>query len=140
MLPKIWKKLLLAICIIAILFNITSKLVNRISLEKTISSSPEGINVRELLNIVEEEPITERATTSHYNTVEKEEIRVQDVEESTEQVLQDEIVQENRNDEQVENSAVESQEEAILEENQDTSNKGGIMDITDISDFTTLLY
>ena len=55
MLAKIWKKLLLAICIIAILFNVTAKLVNRISLEKAISSSPEGVNVREILNVTEEE-------------------------------------------------------------------------------------
>jgi len=69
MLSKIWKKLLLAICVIAILFNITSKLVNRISLEKTISNSPEGIDVKELLNIVEEENAVNQGTVSTYNVV-----------------------------------------------------------------------
>ena len=46
MLPKIWKKLLLAICIIACLFNVTAKLVNRISLEKVISSEQEGVDIK----------------------------------------------------------------------------------------------
>jgi len=72
MLPKIWKKLLLAICIIACLFNVTAKLVNRISLEKVISSEQEGVNVRELLNITDEEPVVTKPTNSVsvYNTVE----------------------------------------------------------------------
>ena len=77
MLAKIWKKLLLAICIIAILFNITAKLVNRISLEKAISSAPEGVNLREVLNITEEQrtitPKTEQKkdNVSRYKTVEE---------------------------------------------------------------------
>lgn len=74
MLAKIWKKLLLAICIIAILFNITAKLVNRISLEKAISSAPEGVNIREVLNITEDERTTSSTTTdnvSRYKTVEE---------------------------------------------------------------------
>lgn len=73
MLAKIWKKLLLAICIIACLFNITYKLVNRISLEKVISTQPEGVNVKELLNITDEQPVvTNTNTTSTYNVVETE--------------------------------------------------------------------
>jgi hypothetical protein len=65
MLPKIWKKVLLAICIIACLFNITSKLVNRISLEKVIASEQEGVNVKEILNITDEEPVV----TNNNNTI-----------------------------------------------------------------------
>ena len=118
MLSKIWKNLLLAICIIAILFNITSKLVNRISLEKTISSAPEGIDVRELLNIVEEEPVVEGSSVSTYNTVE--------------------------NETEVESSQNSNNSEEQMQEDippaEDNSNSGGIFDITDISDFTTLLY
>lgn len=68
MLPKIWKKFLLAVCIIAILFNITSKLVNRISLEKTILSSPEGINVKELFNITEETSVTSNNNSENYTS------------------------------------------------------------------------
>lgn len=74
MLAKVWKKLLLAICIIAILFNITAKLVNRISLEKAISSAPEGVNIREVLNITEDERTTGSTSTdnvSRYKTVEE---------------------------------------------------------------------
>ncbi len=39
MLAKIWKKLCIAILIFACLFNIISKLVNRVSLNKEIVSS-----------------------------------------------------------------------------------------------------
>ena len=39
MLAKIWKKVCIAILIIACLFNIISKLVNRISFNKEILSS-----------------------------------------------------------------------------------------------------
>lgn len=38
MLAKIWKKLLLIICIIAILFNITYKFVNRENLTEQMKS------------------------------------------------------------------------------------------------------
>ncbi len=39
MLAKIWKKVCIAILIIACLFNVISKLVNRISLKTEIKSS-----------------------------------------------------------------------------------------------------
>ena len=39
MLAKIWKKLLLAVLVIACLFNIVSKLVNKVSLNKELVSS-----------------------------------------------------------------------------------------------------
>ena len=38
MLAKIWKKLLLAICIIACIYNVMSKLVSRTSLERQLES------------------------------------------------------------------------------------------------------
>lgn len=39
MLAKLWKKVLLAICIVACLFNIMSKLVNRTSLELNLKQA-----------------------------------------------------------------------------------------------------
>ncbi len=39
MLAKIWKKVCLAILIIACLFNVVSKLVNKVSLNKELVSS-----------------------------------------------------------------------------------------------------
>ena len=38
MLAKVWKKIALAICIIAILFNITYKLVHRTNLKDEVKS------------------------------------------------------------------------------------------------------
>ena len=45
MLAKMWKKVLLAICIIACIFNIMSKLVNRHSLKENLESANDGITV-----------------------------------------------------------------------------------------------
>ena len=117
MLPKMWKKLLLAICIIACLFNVTAKLVNRISLEKVIASEQEGVDVREILNIVEEEPVLTQNTTSTYNVVE------------------DEQLVENVSNEEV------SYDEEIVEENgEEQENQGDLMTyITDTSKYTDFL-
>ncbi len=47
MLAKMWKKLLLAICIIAILFNITSKLVYKTNLTNQLKSVIGGSSLSE---------------------------------------------------------------------------------------------
>lgn len=54
MLSKIWKKLALAICIIAILFNITNKLVNRTNLGTQLKSVIGGTSISEFFNNVED--------------------------------------------------------------------------------------
>lgn len=54
MLPKIWKKVLLAICILACLFNVTSKLVNKTSLETNLDSIKGGISFSDLLKSFDE--------------------------------------------------------------------------------------
>jgi len=50
MLAKVWKKLLLAICIIAILFNITSKLVKRTNLGTQLKSVVGGTSISEFFS------------------------------------------------------------------------------------------
>ena len=45
MLAKLWKKILLAICIVACIFNIMSKLVNRHSLKENLESANDGETV-----------------------------------------------------------------------------------------------
>lgn len=45
MLAKLWKKVLLAICIVACIFNIMTKLVNRNSLEVNLKSANDGNTV-----------------------------------------------------------------------------------------------
>lgn len=109
MLPKIWKKLLLAICIIACLFNITVKLVNRISLEKVIASQQEGVNVKELLNITDEQPVVTKPVNSvtNYNVVETAPV----VEQTEEQVnVEENIEEENINNEEVSENTKEQEE------------------------------
>lgn len=121
MLAKIWKKLLLAICIIAILFNITAKLVNRISLEKAISSTPDGVNLREVLNITEEPRTTTGSNTttntvSRYKTVEEVEAEKAALEQenqeaqSVEVEVQEVVPEETTTEETVEEPATEEKE------------------------------
>lgn len=69
MLAKIWKKLLLAICIIAILFNITYKLVNRENLNDQMKSVLHG-NVIEF-STEEENTTVEKDKVTENNTVNK---------------------------------------------------------------------
>ena len=45
MVAKLWKKVLLAVCIIACIFNVMSKLVNRNSLEVNLKSANDGNTV-----------------------------------------------------------------------------------------------
>ena len=45
MLAKLWKKFLLAVCVIACIFNIMSKLVNRHSLKENLESANDGETV-----------------------------------------------------------------------------------------------
>ena len=56
MLAKIWKKVLLAVCIIACIFNIMSKLVNRHSLKENLESANDGETI---FSIFEKEEVVE---------------------------------------------------------------------------------
>ena len=114
MLAKVWKKLLLAICIIAVLFNITAKLVNRISLEKAIKSTPEGVDLKEVLNITDEQKTVEpekKSSVSEYKTVEEARAEMQANQQETENIQVkeiEEVEQQEENSEAVENSEEET--------------------------------
>ena len=56
MLAKLWKKVLLAVCIIACIFNILSKLVNRHSLKENLESANDG---KTIFSIFEKEKVVE---------------------------------------------------------------------------------
>ena len=69
MLAKLWKKVLLAICIIACIFNIMSKLVNRHSLKENLESVNDGKTIfsifqKEVVVETESEPIIEGVMNS----------------------------------------------------------------------------
>lgn len=66
MLPKLWKKVLLAVCIVACIYNVMSKLVNRNSLEINLKSVDDGTTVFELFKEKEDtivEPEMQSDTT-----------------------------------------------------------------------------
>ena len=60
MLAKLWKKVLLAICIIACIFNIMSKLVNRHSLRENLESANDGETV---FSIFQKDEVVESEST-----------------------------------------------------------------------------
>ncbi|MCI8277585.1 MAG: hypothetical protein HFJ46_06740 [Clostridia bacterium] len=72
MLAKIWKKVLLAICILACLFNVTSKLVNKKSLQANLDSIKDGMSISDMLKSFEEKDKSnleiERAEKEHLIT------------------------------------------------------------------------
>ena len=59
MLAKVWKKFLLVICIIACLFNITYKIVNKTSLKIELQSIVGGESLSSIFNNKEEETQSE---------------------------------------------------------------------------------
>lgn len=115
MLAKIWKKALLAVCIIACIFNIMSKLVNRHSLKENLESVNDGETIFSIFQkeeVVEtkSEPIiegvmtpetTENVTETASNTtsvvektnenVEQETVKQEATEEDKQQDKKDEV-------------------------------------------------
>jgi Na+-transporting methylmalonyl-CoA/oxaloacetate decarboxylase gamma subunit len=67
MLAKMWKKVLLAICIIACIYNVMSKLINRTSLEANLNTANDGNTVFEIFKNDENEVINNTASS---NTIE----------------------------------------------------------------------
>ncbi len=59
MLAKVWKKFLLVICVIACLFNITYKIVNKTSLKIELQSIVGGESLSSIFNNKEEETQSE---------------------------------------------------------------------------------
>ncbi len=67
MLAKLWKKVLLAVCIIACIFNVMTKLVNRTSLETNLKSVDDGTVVFNLFEKKEENTVNSYITDSKNN-------------------------------------------------------------------------
>ena len=70
MLAKVWKKALMAICILACIYNVMYKLVNRTSLDEQLKSV---INQSSLLEMIDDKKeSTENENTSTTNETSKE--------------------------------------------------------------------
>lgn len=87
MLAKWWKKILLAVCIIACIFNIMSKLVNRHSLKENLESANDGVTVfsffqKKEVEVTEKEEVIDNVMSANYSEQTLEEENV--VEENTE--------------------------------------------------------
>lgn len=144
MLAKLWKKVLLAVCIIACIFNIMSKLVNRHSLKENLESANDGITIFSVFQkeeVVESEsqPIidgvmnpepaeqneTNTSVVSTYQTNETENSAV--VVEMDENNTVQETVKENPQEEVV---VEENPQEEIVEEESEKNNSFKFSDFT----------
>lgn len=111
MLPKIWKKVLLAICIVACLFNITSKLVNKTSLKANLDSIVNGKSLTDIVKSFDKstyDEITEITSTITTNAIENT---------SNVVVLEENVIEENIIEE---DEIIYSSEEDVVTEEKDT--------------------
>lgn len=69
MLAKLWKKVLLAACIIACIFNIMSKLVSRTSLELNLKSVENGESILSIFKDKEEGDATKESVEAESGEV-----------------------------------------------------------------------
>ena len=72
MLAKSWKKILLAVCIIACIFNIMSKLVNRHSLKENLETANDGITVFDMfqkkkIEVTQTEEVIDNVMSGNYS-------------------------------------------------------------------------
>ena len=67
MLAKMWKKIMLFICIVAILFNITSKLVYKTNLVAQLKSVIGGSSISEIFKNKEDNTINDEKNTNKIN-------------------------------------------------------------------------
>ena len=83
MLAKIWKKLLLAICIIACIYNVMNKLVGRTSLETQLKN----VEVSSTISNEENENTQINNSTKAYNKEKRSEYNEEDDEKENEFVV-----------------------------------------------------
>ena len=76
MLAKMWKKILLFVCIMAILFNITSKLVYKTNLATQLKSVIGGSSLSEFFNKEEDTTINREETTKKENSIQVNKVTV----------------------------------------------------------------
>lgn len=115
MLAKLWKKVLLAVCIIACLFNITSKLVNRHSLKENLENANDGITV---FNIFQKKEIEVTETDEVIDNVMSANYSEQTSETETDSMVVVENMPETQNSNETENASTENvEQDVVLEEN-----------------------
>lgn len=139
MLAKLWKKALLAICIIACIFNIMSKLVNRHSLKENLESANDGETVFSIFQkekVVESEskPIIDGVKTPEQSTTEETSKNVEsNVTIEVENTTVEEVVAEPENIEEnstTDTTPEESVVEKTTEENKDEKKPFKFSDFT----------
>lgn len=125
MLAKIWKKALLAICIIACIYNIMSKLVNRASLEANLKRANDGNTVFDFSSDKSDENVSEIVDgVVSKNVVVRNSVKNTTIKDTTNTTVENEIIEE---DTQVENS----EEESNIEEPEEEKNDSNTFKFTD---------
>ena len=106
MLAKVWKKVLLAICIIACIYNIMSKLVNRASLEANLQKANDGNTIFDFSSKDSKSNTSEivdgfiSRNVTIENTIENE-ISEEETTSTSNENIQNEVIEEEAEDEEV---------------------------------------
>lgn len=119
MLAKMWKQVLLAICIVACIFNIMSKLVNRHSLKENLDSANDGITV---FNIFKKDDVQVTETETIIDGVVNQEVVNNTVSNET---ISEEVIETNETTEQnvVENQTEETENQVVEEKTENEEEK-----------------
>lgn len=123
MLAKMWKQVLLAICIVACIFNIMSKLVNRHSLKENLDSANDGITV---FNIFKKDDVQVTETETIIDGVVNQEVvnnAVSNITTSSEVVETNETTEQNIVENQTGNQVVEEENEIVEEKTENEEEK-----------------
>lgn len=141
MLAKLWKKVLLAVCIVACIFNIMTKLVNRNSLEVNLKSANDGNTVFDFTRKEKEEKgpgfmeELQQVLNEEQNTTKTENIVSQESVPEGSNVTQDNTQNEVENDTENKNNVI--QAEVSGEKKTDSSGGDGTVQYKDA--FTTFV-
>ena len=134
MLAKLWKKVLLAVCIVACIFNIMSKLVNRHSLKENLDNANDGVTV---FNIFQKDEIVETESKPIIDGVMNQEPVSEVINENDNKIIFDESVTSEVIDTEIEENTTEinNQEDNSTENTEESSEETKVFKFFD---FTTL--
>ena len=134
MLAKLWKKVLLAVCIVACIFNIMSKLVNRHSLKENLDNANDGVTV---FDIFQKDEVVETESKPIIDGVMNQEPVSEVINENDNKNISDESVTSEIIDTEIEENTTEinNQEDNSTENTEESSEE---TEVFKFFDFTTL--
>lgn len=137
MLAKLWKKVLLAVCIVACIFNIMTKLVSRNSLEVNLKSANDGNTVFDFTRKEKEEDKGPSFMEELHQVLSEEQNKTVAQNVVSEETVPEEQTTENQVQNETENSQTETEDNIIKAEVSGGNNNSGTVQYKDT--FTTFV-